>query len=51
MQFVSMLPGDSAARKVAEAEAVAKLQQGRVNEHFQMAKPSDKIIPYSDTLF
>ena len=46
-----MLPDDSAACNVAEADAAAKLQQGRVDKHFQTANPSDKVIPYSDTLF
>jgi hypothetical protein len=46
-----MLPKDSAARKVAEAEATAKLQQGRVDEHFEPIKPGDKPVPYSDRTF
>lgn len=46
-----MLPDDSAARKAAENDAAFKLQQKHVDQHFQTAKPSDKVIPYSDTLF
>lgn len=46
-----MLPKDSVARKVAEAEATAKLQQGRVDEHFEPMKPGDKPVPYSDRTF
>ena len=46
-----MLPRDSAARKVAEVEATAKLQQGRVDEHFEPIKPGDKPVPYSDRTF
>ena len=44
-----MLPEDSANRKAAAVKA--KLQQGRVDEHFKMLKPGDKPIPYSDTTF
>ena len=46
-----MLPEDSAARNAAENDAAAKLQQGRVDQHFQAAKPSDRVIPYSETSF
>ena len=51
-----MLPEDSATRKAAALEATAleataKLQQGRVDEHFETLKPGDKPIPYSDTSF
>lgn len=49
--FISKLPDDSTARKAAENEAAAKLQQGRVDQHFPTAKPSDKVDPYSDALF
>jgi hypothetical protein len=44
-----MLPEDSANRKAAAVKA--KLQQGRVDEHFETLKPGDKPIPYSDTTF
>ena len=47
--FVSMLPKDSAARK--EAEATTKLQQSRVDQHFEPMKPGDKPIPYSESAF
>jgi hypothetical protein len=43
-----MLPEDSANSKVAALEAA---QQGRVDEHFEIIKPSDKPIPYSDSIF
>jgi hypothetical protein len=46
-----MLPKDSAVQKVAEAEATAKLQQGRVDEHFKPMKPGDRPVPYSDRTF
>ena len=46
-----MLPKDSAARKAAEVEAVAKLHQGRVDQHFEPIKPGDKPLPYSDSTF
>jgi hypothetical protein len=46
-----MLPEDSAARKAASLEAVAKVQQGRVDDHFEMVKPGDKPTPYSDSTF
>jgi hypothetical protein len=46
-----MLPEDSAARKAAALEAVAKLQQGRVDAHFETVKPGDKPKPYSDSTF
>ena len=46
-----MLPKDSAAQKIAEAEAATKLQQGRVDEHFEPVKPGDKPVPYSDRTF
>ena len=53
MGFLSMLPEDSAARKAAALEANAKLQQGRVDEHFETVKPGDKptpLIAISETL-
>ena len=46
-----MLPEDSAARKAAALEAIAKVQQGRVDEHFEMIKPGDKPTQYSDSTF
>jgi hypothetical protein len=46
-----MLPEDSAARKLDEASATSKLQQGRVDQHFETVKPEDKPIPYSDAIF
>ena len=46
-----MLPEDSATRKAAALEATAKLHQGRVDEHFETLKPSDRPISYSDTAF
>ena len=46
-----MLPEDSATRKAAALEATTKLHQGRVDEHFETLKPSDRPIPYSDTAF
>ncbi|KAF8810031.1 hypothetical protein BYT27DRAFT_7034719, partial [Phlegmacium glaucopus] len=49
--FLSMLPKDSAAQKVAEVAAVAKLHQGRVDQHFEPVKPGDKPSPYSDKIF
>jgi hypothetical protein len=42
-----MLPDDSAARKLD----ASKLQQGRVDQHFEIVKPEDKPIPYSDVGF
>ena len=51
MGFLSMLPEDSAARKVAALEAIAKIQQGRVDEHLETVKPGDRPTPYSDSTF
>ncbi|KAF8164679.1 hypothetical protein BJ912DRAFT_863619 [Pholiota molesta] len=46
--FLSMLPKDSSARRVAEQEA---LKQTSVNDHFTVQKPEDKPIAYSDEFF
>ena len=46
-----MLPEDSAARKLNEARAASKLQQGRVDQHFDIIKPEDRPVPYSDAGF
>ena len=46
-----MLPEDSAARKLGEASAASKLQQGRVDQHFETVKPEDRPVPYSDATF
>ena len=45
-----MLPEDSANQKVA-LKAEAKVQQGQVDEHFEIVKSGDKPIPYSNTIF
>jgi hypothetical protein len=46
-----MLPEDSATRKAAALEAASKIQQGRVDEHFETIKPGDRPIPYSESIF
>ena len=46
-----MLPDDSRACKQAAAGEAARVQQGRVDHHFETLKPEDKPVPYSDELF
>ena len=46
--FLSMLPEDAKARR---AEAIAKMEQTRVDDHFHQISPEDKPTPYSDAVF
>jgi len=46
-----MLPKDTLARRQAAVDEAARVQQGRVDHHFETAKPEDKPTPYSDELF
>ena len=46
-----MLPEDSVAQKLNEARAASKLQQGQVDQHFNIIKPEDRPVPYSDAGF
>ncbi|KAG6834676.1 hypothetical protein H0H93_008099, partial [Arthromyces matolae] len=45
--FLSMLPRDTKARK----EQASKDQQSRLDSHLHSIPPSERIIPYSDTIF
>lgn len=45
-----MLPKDSLARRQAAVDEAARVQQGRVDQHFETAKAED-LKPYSDGLF
>jgi hypothetical protein len=46
-----MLPSDSLACRQAAVDEAAHVQQGRVDHHFEVAKPEDKQAPYSDEVF
>ncbi|KAF9456062.1 hypothetical protein BDZ94DRAFT_1178523, partial [Collybia nuda] len=48
--FVSMLPEDARARKLATA-AQSRTEQTHVDTHFPTLKPEDKPTPYSDEVF
>ena len=43
-----MLPEDAKARCV---EAIAKMEQTQVDDHFHQFSPEDKPTPYSDVVF
>ena len=46
--FLSMIPEDAKAR---HAEAITKMEQTQVDDHFHRVGPEDKPMPYSDGAF